>query len=240
MSDNQPSFSNSGLDMIAISTVAAQLALDVHGQASMGDINRIVTRPLYLDTRERPSTVDQEFLRIWNDSQTKKDYDDFDPAVTTEASEGLKTVYRACLRALWTPPHKILSPLNELRYRSTPPAGMQASHAIFTPKFSRLFAELAVHPCWGGHSNRLILAIQYTVKVRVDDRSPWPMAYGLPGHTKKCPALEALYQMFYDNRHEIPATASLHMMHLQARADQTEAPSEFSDFLVFLGQIARM
>ncbi|KAF5599976.1 hypothetical protein FPANT_2879 [Fusarium pseudoanthophilum] len=194
MSGNHPSSNNSDLNMIAISTVAAQLALDIRGPASQEDINRIFARRRYLGARERPSAVDQGFLRIWNDSQTKKDYDAFDPAVTTEASEGLKTVYRACLRVFRTSPHEILSPLNKLRYRPTPRPGMEASHAVYTTKFSRLFAELTVPPCWEGNPNLLVMAIQYTAK-----------------------------------------------MHLQARDALTEAaPSEFSDFLIFLGQIARM
>ncbi|KAF5967317.1 hypothetical protein FCOIX_12028 [Fusarium coicis] len=239
MSHNQPSYSD--LNMIAISTVAAQLALDIRGPASQDDINRIFRHPRYRGTRERPSAVDREFLRIWNDSQTKKDYDAFDPAVTTEASEGLKTVYRACLRVFWASPHDILSSQHSLRYRPTPPPGMAGSHVVYTPKFSRLFAELAVHPCWEGNPKLLAMALQYTVKVRVDDRSLWPVMGAVPDHVYNCPALEALLDMFYEQDDEIMATGSLQEMHLQARDAQAEAvPSEFSDFLVFLGQIAGM
>ncbi|KAF5702113.1 hypothetical protein FMUND_13608 [Fusarium mundagurra] len=222
MSDNQPSSNNSDLNMIAISTVAARLALDIRGPASQESMDRVVPRLRFLGTKERPSSIDQEFLRIWNDSQTKKDLDDYDPAVTTEASEGLKIVYR-------------------LRYRPTPPPGMEASHVVYTPKFSRLFAELAVHPCWEGNPKLLVMAIQYTVKVRVDDRSLWPVIDALPDHVYNCPALDAVFEMFYDHEGEIVAPASLQQMHLQARDALTEAaPCEFSDFLVFLGQIARI
>ncbi|KAF5663469.1 hypothetical protein FDENT_13115 [Fusarium denticulatum] len=228
------------LNMIAVSTVAAQLALDVRGPVPPDAIDHIVPRLRFL-ARQQSSNADQEFLRIWNDSQTKKDFDDFDPAVTTEASEGLKIVWRVCLRVFWTSPHEILSSKNDLRYRPTPPPGMEASHVVFTPKFSRLFAKLAVHPCWDGYDSLLVMAIQYTVKVRLDCRLSWPIIDGLPYHVEYCPALESLSEMFDDNGHHLPATASIQQMHLQAREALTGAtPSEFSDFLVFLGQIARM
>ncbi|KAG5795238.1 hypothetical protein H9Q69_005700 [Fusarium xylarioides] len=236
MSDNQPSSNNSNLDMIAISTVAARMALDIRGPASQDQLDILIPRLWFHHTR-----VDQEFLRMWNESQTKKDYDDFDPAVATEASEGLKTVYRVWFRVFRTAPHQILSPMNELRYRPTPPPGVEASHVVYTPKFSRLLAELAVHPCWVGSSELLALAIQYTVKVRIDERSLWPMIEPLPDDVDGCPALEALHEMFHEHGIEPRATDSVHVMHMQAREAQMEAPpSEFSDFLVFLGQIARM
>ncbi|KAF5576183.1 hypothetical protein FPCIR_12751 [Fusarium pseudocircinatum] len=240
MSDNQPSSNNSNLDMIAISNVAAQLALDVRGRVPQDAIDHIVPRLRFL-ARQQSSNVDQEFLRIWNDSQTKKDFDNFDPAVATEASEWLKIAWRVCLRVFWTSPHEILSSKNDLRYRPTPPPGMEASHVVYTPKFSRLFAELVVHPCWDGYESLLVMAIQYTVIVRHDTRVIWPIIDFLPDHVEYCPALVSLGDMFDENGNEPPATASIHMMHLQAREALTGAPpSEFSDFLVFLGQIARM
>ncbi|KAF5546392.1 hypothetical protein FMEXI_5653 [Fusarium mexicanum] len=239
MSHNQSASNNNDFDMIAISNVAAQLTLDRRRAVLQDMIDLIVPRPRYQGTRQRPSNADEELLRIWNDSQTKRDLDDFDSAVTTEASEGLKTVWKACLRVFWKTPHEILSPNNQLRYRPTPSPGMEASHVVFTPMFSRLFAELAVHPCWEGNVNLLIMAFQYTVKVRVDNRSPWPVTDALPDHVRNCSALGALSEMLFGD--EPTATANIQEMHILAREAQREAPpSEFSEFLVFLGQIARM
>lgn len=195
--------------MIPVATVAAQLALDVRGPVARDMINCIVRTPRMRSTSQRPSNVNQECTRLWNDSQTKKNYDDFDPAVTTEASEGLKTVWRVCLHVFWATPNEILGTRNELRYRPTPPAGVKASHAVFTPKFSRLFAELVVHPCWEGQSYLFTMAIQYTVMVRVDGRTSFPNADS--AIFLRCPALEALSRWSYYIEEE---DISLHQMYL--------------------------
>ncbi|KAH7210901.1 uncharacterized protein BKA55DRAFT_744312 [Fusarium redolens] len=236
MSQNQSSSNNTDFDMIAIADVAAQMALDVRGKFPQDTINSVIPLPRRLGRSQQPSAIDQEGMRLWNASQTKKDFDDFDPAVITEASENYKTVWRVCLRVFWSTPNEILSLREGLRYRPTPPASVKASHVVFSPKFSRLFAELVVHPCWEGRSNLFIMAIQYTVKVRVDSRTSWPNADIL--HFLSCPALKALSRWSF--RLEEVAI-SLHEMHRQAREAQTEAPpSEFSNFLYFLGEIASM
>ncbi|KAL5598141.1 hypothetical protein FOBRF1_011934 [Fusarium oxysporum] len=237
MSHNQSSSNDNEFDMIAVATVAAQLALDIRGPPPQ-DMMRFVV-PRRTNRSIEPSPIDRECMRLWNGSQTKRDFDAFNPAVDTDASEGLKAVCRVCIRVFWTTPHEMLSFENKLRYRPTPPPGMEASHVVFTPKFSRLFAELAVHPCWQGLPYLLIMAIQYTVKVRFDSRTPWP--FGVAAELIECPALKALDELFYEHEDGPMATASVHEMHIQAREAQTKAPpSEFSDFLVYLGQIARM
>ncbi|KAF9769122.1 hypothetical protein IL306_013514 [Fusarium sp. DS 682] len=244
MSLNQPSpddpstWASPKFTMVSMAMIAAQTALVCRGKFPEKMVLVVMPpHPNYWSFDQEHPEVDQEGVRLYNASQTKKDYDDWDPAVITPASRNFKCLWKVCLRVFRTSPTRMISPNNELRYRPTPPPGVKASHVVFTPKFSRLLTELVVHPCWEGKSHRFILALQYAVKVRVDDREHWPDP---DSPELSCPALKHLDDTFWDLDLD-PAPHSIHEMHRQARQAQTEEwPSVFSDFIYFLGEKAKM
>ncbi|KAF4958518.1 hypothetical protein FGADI_2318 [Fusarium gaditjirri] len=112
---------------------------------------------------------------------------------------------------------------------SQPSKGTQPSEVIFPPKFSKLLTTLIVHPCWEWDVNLFILALQYTVKCRVDNRDPWPH----DEHLDRVPILRTLRSMF-DNPDREPASISEMVESLHNSLDRN-ARSPFFRFLHILG-----
>ncbi|KAG7410440.1 hypothetical protein Forpe1208_v009801 [Fusarium oxysporum f. sp. rapae] len=112
---------------------------------------------------------------------------------------------------------------------SQPSKGTKPSEVIFPPDFSKLLAALIVHPCWEWDVVLFILALQYTVKCRVDNREPWPhndLLY-------RVSSLRTLRSMFDDpDREPVGIAEMLEAMH-NSQAEGTR--SRFSRFLHFLG-----
>ncbi|KAG4277229.1 hypothetical protein FPRO04_07526 [Fusarium proliferatum] len=107
----------------------------------------------------------------------------------------------------------------------------RANQAVFSPEFSKLFATLITHPCWELEHEGFVLALQYLVKCRVDNRNPWPHK---DAKERECPAIDALFNMFDGSG---SGDRSLHEMHKSARQSIVGGGvSVFSDFLDFIGQ----
>ncbi|RBA18420.1 hypothetical protein FPRO05_10715 [Fusarium proliferatum] len=95
----------------------------------------------------------------------------------------------------------------------------------------KLFATLITHPCWELEHEGFVLALQYLVKCRVDNRNPWPHK---DAKERECPAIDALFNMFDGSG---SGDRSLHEMHKSARQSIVGGGvSVFSDFLDFIGQ----
>ncbi|SCN96741.1 uncharacterized protein FFE2_08584 [Fusarium fujikuroi] len=107
--------------------------------------------------------------------------------------------------------------------------GNMPSEVIFPPDFSRILTALIVHPCWRYDHVPFILALQYTVKSRVDNREPWPCS-DLLYYTE---SLRVLRSMFDEpDREPIGITEMLNaVQNSQAEDDR----STFLRFLHFLG-----
>ncbi|SCV54032.1 uncharacterized protein FFB14_13434 [Fusarium fujikuroi] len=107
--------------------------------------------------------------------------------------------------------------------------GNSPCEVIFPPDFSRLLTSLIIHPCWEYDPMLLILALQYTVKCRVDNKDPWPRA----GFWHLDSRLEALVSMFND-----PDRGPLGVAEMLAAVQNSQAEdgrSTFMRFLHFLG-----
>ncbi|KAG4259206.1 hypothetical protein FPRO04_07509 [Fusarium proliferatum] len=107
--------------------------------------------------------------------------------------------------------------------------GNSPSEVIFPPDFSRLLTSLIVHPCWEYDPMLLILALQYTVKCRVDNKDPWPRA----GFWHLDTSLEALVSMFNDPDREPVGVAE--MLAAVQNSQAEDGRSTFMRFLHFLG-----
>ncbi|RKL46682.1 hypothetical protein BFJ72_g2424 [Fusarium proliferatum] len=107
--------------------------------------------------------------------------------------------------------------------------GNSPSEVIFPPDFSKLLTSLIVHPCWEYDPMLFILALQYTVKCRVDNKDPWPRA----GFWHLDSSLEALVSMFNDPDREPVGVAEMLAAVQNSQAEDDR--STFMRFLHFLG-----
>ncbi|KAF5571340.1 hypothetical protein FPHYL_516 [Fusarium phyllophilum] len=113
--------------------------------------------------------------------------------------------------------------------RSQSSKGKRPSGAIFSPDFSRILTALIVHPCWEGDVVLFILALQFTVKCRVDNREPWPrhdLLFRVSG-------LMTLRSMFDDPDRKPVRIAEMFNTVYNSQAEDNR--STFSRFLHFLG-----
>jgi hypothetical protein len=111
------------------------------------------------------------------------------------------------------------------------PSKAKPSEVIFSPDFCRYLTTLIVHPCWQCDHVPFILALQYTVKCRIDNRAPWPSTE----LADVDPSLKALRDMF-DNPNREPD--SIKDMFKHARDTHIEGENTiFSDFLHFIGDL---
>ncbi|RKL01648.1 hypothetical protein BFJ71_g4975 [Fusarium oxysporum] len=113
--------------------------------------------------------------------------------------------------------------------RPQPSKGTKPSEVIFPPDFSKLLTALIVHPCWEWDTVLFVLALQYTVKCRVDNREPWP-------HNEllyRVSSLRTLRSMFDDpDREPVRIAEMFEAMH---NSQLQGTGSRFSRFLHFLG-----
>ncbi|KAF5644472.1 hypothetical protein F52700_2471 [Fusarium sp. NRRL 52700] len=113
--------------------------------------------------------------------------------------------------------------------QSRPSMNSKPSEVIFSPGFSTMLFTLIVHPCWEGDAVLFLLALQFTIKCRVDNREPWPrddLVYRVSG-------LRDLRSMFDDpNREPIGIAEMMNAVHNSQAEDER---TTFSRFLHFLG-----
>ncbi|KAG5757430.1 hypothetical protein H9Q70_000080 [Fusarium xylarioides] len=110
-----------------------------------------------------------------------------------------------------------------------PSKGSMPSEVIFPPDFSRILTELIVHPCWEGDAVLFLLALQFTVKCRVNNRAPWPRDELL----HRVGSLKTLRSMFDEPDREPVGIAE--MFNAVHNSQAEEDRSTFSRFLRFLG-----
>ncbi|RYC85596.1 hypothetical protein BFJ63_vAg11566 [Fusarium oxysporum f. sp. narcissi] len=218
-----------------VSDLALRIArncLDERPPITIDKINEVMRPSPAVDFANRRPEIEEGAMKLYNASNEKEDYDNFDPEKNTPVVKEFKALWKVCLRLWEISPTVLISPMCGLRYfPATPKRGGRANQAVFSPEFSKLFAELIPHPCWNFEHERFLLALQYVVKCRVDNRSPWPHK---DAKERECPAIEALFNMFDESGY---GEMSLHEMHKSARESVVgDRVSGFSDFLYFIGQ----
>ncbi|KAH7262924.1 hypothetical protein BKA59DRAFT_505944 [Fusarium tricinctum] len=173
---------------------------------------------------------DEDFIQAaWDESPEKREV----PRINGSRHGTLLKLWRCHVRVLQTSPHRVISPLFNLRYQAhgnndTTPRG------TFSALFCDNLASLIVHPCWQATVERIVWALQYAVICRLDDRRNWP---AVSMEVKdSCPALRSLYEELSIMG---PLPRSLHSMHISARervlADGG-VPSKHSDILHQIGE----
>ncbi|KAJ4186016.1 hypothetical protein NW767_012755 [Fusarium falciforme] len=102
---------------------------------------------------------------------------------------------------------------------------------IYSEAFSTNLASILSHPFWESQIVRLVLALQYAVICRLDDRRHWQV----PGF---CDALRALTAAMDESPPEL--LDSIHEMHVEARSRcvPSRPSSAMPDFLEHLGNTA--
>ncbi|KAF5575877.1 hypothetical protein FPCIR_12928 [Fusarium pseudocircinatum] len=180
--------------------------------------------------KEKPE-IEGPAMKLYDASNEKADYEEFNPEVNTPVVKDFKALWKICLRLWRVSPTTVISPMCNLRYFPLSSGRKRANQAVFSPEFSKLFATLITHPCWGFQHERFVLALQYLVKCRVDNRNRWPHQ---GAKERECPAIEALFNMFDESGH---GDRSLHEIHKSARESIVGGGvSVFSDFLHFIGE----
>ncbi|RKL01730.1 hypothetical protein BFJ71_g5059 [Fusarium oxysporum] len=210
----------------------AQSCLDARPQLPPEKLREIMRPDPAVDFANNRPDIEEGAMKLYNASNEKEDYENFDPEKNTPVVKEFKALWKVCLRLWEISPTVLISPMCGLRYfPANPKRGGRANQAVFSPEFSKLFAELIPHPCWNFEHERFLLALQYVVKCRVDNRSPWPHK---DAKERECPAIEALFNMFDESGY---GEMSLHEMHKSARESVVgDRVSGFSDFLYFIGQ----
>ncbi|KAJ4206469.1 hypothetical protein NW759_014255 [Fusarium solani] len=136
----------------------------------------------------------------------------------------IATMWKVCLRVLRRSPLDVISPLEGLSYQ---PLAAASQAGMWSREFCNRLTALIAYPLWRGSPRRLVIALQYAVICRTDDRRPWKPWYD-------CPALINLGQSM-DQVEDSELPQSVHRMHKNARASAAKAgdePSTLSDLLV--------
>ncbi|KAL2681353.1 hypothetical protein Neosp_008964 [[Neocosmospora] mangrovei] len=162
----------------------------------------------------------------WNASPEKVVY-----ASISGPSPAITSMWKVSLRVMRRSPLDIISPLEGLRYQP-PAAASQAG--MWSREFCNRLAVLMAYPLWQGTTRRLVIALQYAVICRTDDRRPWK-----PSHD--CPALTLLRE-YMEQVHDSELSQPVHKLHKLAREMVTKAgdePSTLSNFLVCIRETVK-
>ncbi|KAJ4251900.1 hypothetical protein NW762_011197 [Fusarium torreyae] len=218
----------SGLNTLAAQQ--AQACLRVRSELDEDEIEEIPRPDIPMLDQLLTPEVEEISMAAWNESPEKASYQALD--FTTHTRIDLRDLWKVSLRVFQYSPVVLISTVNQLKYQPVDNNGL-ASQYIFSRTFCHTLASLITHPCWNWEPREFILALQYTVKCRLNDHHPWPAST----HDYPCPALETLRSMFDDVTDE---HASLPDMHISARQCLfDEEPSPFSDFLLHIGETVR-
>ncbi|KAF9770851.1 hypothetical protein IL306_011540, partial [Fusarium sp. DS 682] len=216
---------------------AARECLERYRELQDDQVDLIMHPDPAVDFAAQRPEIEAEAVRLYDASNSKIDLGDFNPPASTNSPKvnNFRWLWKVCLRVFNRSPVKLISPINGMKYRTVLPPGSRQdaatrpSEVIFSPDFSSQFTDLIVHPCWESGSVTFILALQFTVKCRTDNRAPWPSKK----HADFDPTLTAIREMFDNLDGEAD---SLEEMFERARDSQPEGTtSTFSDFLHFLG-----
>ncbi|CZR40760.1 uncharacterized protein FPRO_10348 [Fusarium proliferatum ET1] len=181
-------------------------------------------------SRESPE-IERGAMKLYDASNEKEDYENFNPDLNTPVVKEFKALWKVCLRVWRISPIALMSPMCGLKYFPLGSGRKRANQAVFSPEFSKLFATLITHPCWELEHEGFVLALQYLVKCRVDNRNPWPHK---DAKERECPAIDALFNMFDGS-----GSGDRSLLEMQKSARQSivgGGVSVFSDFLDFIGQ----
>ncbi|EEU41168.1 uncharacterized protein NECHADRAFT_83313 [Fusarium vanettenii 77-13-4] len=140
--------------------------------------------------------------------------------------------WKVAMRIFRSTPVGIISPLQNLVYQPLPATGRTQTSPIYSEPFSKRFAALMAHPFWQGEVTTLIIAIQYAVICRLDDRRYWEVPIF-------CDAMRALTNDMDESGTEMPEP--IHEMHVEARSrcGTGRPPCAISDFLEHVGNVAK-
>ncbi|KAI8714984.1 hypothetical protein NCS52_01005100 [Fusarium sp. LHS14.1] len=140
--------------------------------------------------------------------------------------------WKVAMRIFRSTPVGIISPLQNLVYQPLPATGRTQTSPIYSEPFSKRFAALMAHPFWQGEVTILIIAIQYAVICRLDDRRYWEVPIF-------CDAMRALTNDMDESGTEMPEP--IHEMHVEARSrcGTGRPPCAISDFLEHVGNVAK-
>lgn len=170
------------------------------------------------------SQADEDRLRSeWDQSNEKQSL--------AHVSRNTLPPWKIAMRLFRLTPVAIISPLQNLVYQPLPARGSATASPIHSEAFSTNLASILSHPFWESQIVRLVLALQYAVICRLDDRRHWEV----PGF---CDALRELTAAMDESPPEL--LNSIHEMHVEARSKCVPGrpPSAMSDFLEHLGNTA--
>ncbi|CAJ0541183.1 Ff.00g079230.m01.CDS01 [Fusarium sp. VM40] len=177
------------------------------------------------------SQEDEDFIQaVWDESPEKQEVS----RINNSKNAALLKLWKCHLRVLRTSPHRVISPLFNLRYQ-TQGNNNATVRGTFSLAFCNSFTALLLHPCWKAKVDRIVWALQYAVICRLDDRRNWPAAS--LGVKDSCPALKSLYEEL-SAMGNLPRT--LHSMHVSARGRilrDGETPSVYSNLLHRIGEM---
>ncbi|KAF4990316.1 hypothetical protein FGRMN_8545 [Fusarium graminum] len=186
------------------------------------------------DIVQGEAELEQLAMSLYNASEEKAEYDQASFGSTAANCQRFRTLWKVCLRVFHCSPMLLISPANGLRYwPSQGQGGRQGSKILYSVDFSLAFTALTVHPCWECDEGRLVAALQYALRCRMNRCEPWPERTA--ARYLRCPALTIMSNM---TRQACDQYESIHAMHLEARRKcGDQQPSVLSDFLKHLGDI---
>ncbi|KAM6519019.1 hypothetical protein FALCPG4_012674 [Fusarium falciforme] len=112
------------------------------------------------------SQADEDRLRNeWDQSNEKQSL--------AHVSRNTLPPWKVAMRLFRLTPVAIISPLENLVYQPLPARGSATASPIYSEAFSTNLASILSHPFLESQIVRLVLALQYAVICRLDDRRHW-------------------------------------------------------------------
>ncbi|KAF4446212.1 hypothetical protein F53441_10097 [Fusarium austroafricanum] len=210
-------------------TNLAQLCFNAREKLSKEQLEEtLIAIPLSFRSRLNAET-ERRGEELYDRSKEKRDLDGKSPSQATQGY--FAALWRVCCRVFLKSPIALISPANALQYRPSHGKGGTGSYGVWSEVFSKALSQLIVHPCWRMEEGEFVRALQFAVKCRVGNSSPWPIK---PWKNVDCPAIRALSRMYEQQGVDVD---HIHEMHKEARKGVN--PSTMSDFLVHLGNVVK-